>query len=62
MGMPYSEGEPVTATDIGRDESKANGAAAVLAATGVAVNEHAPVGSAITTVGSSKGSPTLVPV
>ena len=52
----------MTATDIGRDESKANGAAAVLAATGVAVNEHAPVGSAITTVGSSKGSPTLVPV
>jgi phenylpropionate dioxygenase-like ring-hydroxylating dioxygenase large terminal subunit len=47
----------VTATDIAKD-----GAAAVLAATGVAVNENAPIGSAITTVGSSKGSPTRVPV
>jgi len=46
----------VTATDVTK-----NGAAAVLAATGVAVNENAPVGSAITTVGSSKGSPTMVP-
>ena len=52
----------MTATDVGQKDGKADGAAAVLAATGVAVNEHAPVGSAITTVGSAKGSPTLVPV
>src|SRR5581483_5630766 len=55
--LDATRGKPVTATEIGK-----NGAAAVLAATGVAVNEDAPVGSAITTVGSSKGSPTMVPV